>query len=171
MWGVSRKSVFKSADLSASVAVRYCAASGMPHAKNGISLQDLLIAALRKNGRPKPDGVSARTWVKTNSSHIREFSRSTGSNKVLAPAVEKAREDDGFLRSFEWRRLRMVAIKMHGARCKCCGASPKSGAVINVDHILPRKTHPHLALALDNLQVLCDACNHGKGNWDSTDWR
>ena len=35
----------------------------------------------------------------------------------------------------------------------------------------PRKTHPHLALSLDNLQVLCEDCNCGKGSWDSTDWR
>lgn len=42
---------------------------------------------------------------------------------------------------------------------------------MNVDHIKPRKTHPHLALDPSNLQVLCDVCNHGKGNWDKTDWR
>lgn len=28
-----------------------------------------------------------------------------------------------------------------------------------------------LALSLENLQVLCAECNHGKGNWDMTDWR
>jgi 5-methylcytosine-specific restriction endonuclease McrA len=42
---------------------------------------------------------------------------------------------------------------------------------INVDHIKPRKLFPHLALSLDNLQTLCSPCNHGKGNWDMTDWR
>lgn len=76
-----------------------------------------------------------------------------------------------FLLSFEWRKLRMEAIKKYGTRCMCCGASPKDGVVINVDHIKPRKTHPELSLDMDNLQILCDACNHGKGNWDTTDWR
>lgn len=76
-----------------------------------------------------------------------------------------------FLLSFEWRAVRMQAIKKYGAICQCCGASPATGAVMNVDHIKPRKTHPHLALVLDNLQVLCHECNHGKGNWDTTDWR
>ena len=78
---------------------------------------------------------------------------------------------DKFLETFEWRKARMKALKRYGARCQCCGASPMTGAVINVDHIKPRKLFPHLALSLDNLQVLCHDCNHGKGNWDMTDWR
>jgi len=46
-----------------------------------------------------------------------------------------------------------------------------NGAVMNVDHIRPRKLFPELALDINNLQVLCHECNHGKGNWDQTDWR
>ena len=42
---------------------------------------------------------------------------------------------------------------------------------MNVDHIKPRKKYPELALDKSNLQVLCEECNHGKGNWDETDWR
>jgi 5-methylcytosine-specific restriction endonuclease McrA len=76
-----------------------------------------------------------------------------------------------FLQSYEWRRLRMVALKRYGARCQCCGAAPQDGAVMNVDHIKPRLLFPHLALDINNLQVLCHECNHGKGNWDTTDWR
>lgn len=76
-----------------------------------------------------------------------------------------------FLLSYEWRRVRLEVLKKYGARCQCCGASPDTGAVMNVDHIKPRKTHPELCLDISNLQVLCDACNHGKGNWDKTDWR
>ncbi len=79
---------------------------------------------------------------------------------------------DEFLASYEWRRLRMEVIKERGARCECCGATPADGkTVINVDHVKPRKTHPELALVKTNLQVLCHVCNHGKGNWDQTDWR
>lgn len=78
---------------------------------------------------------------------------------------------DAFLLSFEWRRVRMQALKKYGARCQCCGASPAEGAVMNVDHVKPRKLFPHLALDMDNLQILCHECNHGKGNWDHTDWR
>lgn len=78
---------------------------------------------------------------------------------------------NAFLESYQWRRVRMEALIKHKAICQCCGASRKTGAVINVDHIKPRKLYPHLALDLNNLQVLCHECNHGKGNWDMTDWR
>ncbi len=78
---------------------------------------------------------------------------------------------DAFLASYEWRKLRMQILLRDSARCGCCGASRIEGRVMHVDHIKPRKTHPELALDPNNLQVLCDICNHGKGNWDQTDWR
>ncbi len=90
------------------------------------------------------------------------------------PPKRKARfaQKDDFLFAYEWRRLRMEVIKERGTRCECCGHSPSDGVtVLNVDHIKPRKLHPELALDKANLQILCDACNHGKGNWDQTDWR
>lgn len=80
-------------------------------------------------------------------------------------------KDDRFYLSLEWRQLRYLAIKNCGGRCMACGASAEDGARIHVDHIKPRKTHPHLSLRLDNLQVLCEDCNIGKGGWDDTDWR
>lgn len=88
---------------------------------------------------------------------------------VLPRKTKKSAPD--FLLTYEWRKLRMKAIAHYGARCMCCGASPETGAVINVDHIKPRKLFPNLALEFDNLQILCSTCNHGKGNWDMTDWR
>lgn len=81
-------------------------------------------------------------------------------------------QSDAFLRSYEWRKLRMQAIEHYGRRCQACGASPTDGVtVIHVDHIKPRRQFPHLALVLENLQILCEPCNHGKGNWSQTDWR
>jgi hypothetical protein len=93
--------------------------------------------------------------------------------KASAPAVQLPRVvADDFLLSYEWRKLRMVVLKRRGARCECCGATPADGkTVINVDHIKPRLKFPELALVESNLQVLCNPCNHGKGNWDETDWR
>ena len=81
-------------------------------------------------------------------------------------------EEQGFLRSYAWRKLRLVVLKQQGRRCACCGATPSDGVtVLNVDHIKPRVRFPALALEISNLQVLCEACNHGKGNWDQSDWR
>ena len=76
-----------------------------------------------------------------------------------------------FLSTYEWRKVRMMALKKYGPKCMCCGATPADGAVMNVDHIKPRKLYPELALDLQNFQILCNPCNHGKGNWDQTDWR
>ena len=90
--------------------------------------------------------------------------------KTKKPKKPKVAKKD-FLESFAWRKVRMEALLKYGPRCMCCGATPQTGAVINVDHIKPRKTHPELALSLKNLQILCNECNHGKGNWNQTDWR
>lgn len=78
---------------------------------------------------------------------------------------------DSFLRSFEWKVVRMKALSKYGARCQCCGADKTDNVKICVDHIKPRKLYPQLALDINNLQVLCEVCNHGKGNWDMTDWK
>jgi 5-methylcytosine-specific restriction endonuclease McrA len=76
-----------------------------------------------------------------------------------------------FLESHQWRQVRFRVLSHYGSRCMCCGAVPKGNIVMNVDHIKPRKTHPELALEFDNLQVLCNVCNHGKGNWSDIDLR
>ena len=86
-------------------------------------------------------------------------------NRVQKKTVDK------FYNSYEWRKLRYAALKKYGAKCMCCGRTPDDGFVMNVDHIKPRKRFPELALDINNTQVLCNICNHGKGNWDETDWR
>lgn len=76
-----------------------------------------------------------------------------------------------FLEGYPWRRLRMEVLRARGAQCECCGATPQDGVRMHVDHIKPRRLFPDLALERSNLQILCEVCNHGKGNWDHTDWR
>ncbi len=80
-------------------------------------------------------------------------------------------QTDEFLKSREWRELRYLALLNCKGTCQLCGAKRKDGIILHVDHIKPRSTHPALALKLDNLQVLCEDCNMGKGAWDDTDWR
>lgn len=73
-----------------------------------------------------------------------------------------------FLSSPEWRALRSSALEIYENECVCCGAASKR---MNVDHIVPRKVAPHLALDIRNLQLLCPFCNNGKGNKDHIDFR
>lgn len=143
--------------------------------------------ALNVVGLQTSSGVSAKNFIKT---HIEVLKLHVDENRgrlatikqnrkaKKTPAVKPAKKvvnsfvaTDEFLSTYEWRKTRMVVLKKYGVRCQCCGATPATGAVINVDHIKPRKLFPDLALDVDNLQVLCHECNHGKGNWDQTDWR
>lgn len=95
--------------------------------------------------------------------------------KATKPEVRLTKEE--FYKSWEWRQLRMKVLKEFGRACQCCGATrddkiPTGGRVrIVVDHIKPISKHWHLRLVRSNLQVLCDECNQGKGNWDETDYR
>lgn len=98
---------------------------------------------------------------------------------VSPPRVRRQKPDKAIRRvlrkdfyvSDEWRSIRYEALKLHGARCQCCGMSPKEGKIMHVDHIKPRSKYPELALDVTNLQVLCEDCNLGKMARDETDWR
>lgn len=94
--------------------------------------------------------------------------------RVSAP---NSASKDAFYKSWEWRTLRMEVIKEFGRECQCCGAAPgmktASGDPVRicVDHIKPLSKFWELRLVRSNLQILCDECNQGKGNWDQTDFR
>jgi len=142
------------------------------------SLVEICVKGLIAKGCvPKSPNVghkSARSFMADHIDVLRgtpRIQKTPKSKTVERPQPIPSVASDAFLSTYEWRRVRMQALKKYGARCQCCGATPASGAVMNVDHIKPRKIFPELALSLENLQVLCHECNHGKGNWDMTDWR
>lgn len=166
----------------------------------GLSEVEQACLALEADGMPCPMNVEPEQWVRTNFSYIctkyhEKYPRVAVAAKTKAARKKRKKQrlverrpaapkppapktvsgidvtSDAFLSTFEWRRVRMEALKKYGPRCMCCGATPATGAVMNVDHIKPRKKWPSLALDVNNLQVLCHECNHGKGNWDQTDWR
>ena len=118
----------------------------------------------------------ARPW-ETREHHIKEVrkkherERKKRRRAERKERAEKRQEDKAFYESYEWRKVRYMALKACGGRCLACGRSAKDGVVIHVDHIKPRRFFPDLALKLSNTQVLCEICNHGKGCWDHTDWR
>ena len=73
-----------------------------------------------------------------------------------------------FYKTREWRDVRYKALVKFGKKCQACG---ETSGYIHVDHILPRSKYPDRELDINNLQVLCEACNIGKSNTDTTDWR
>lgn len=166
---------------------RYCKSRLGYASKPDTSLYDLVCMALEVDEMPMPMNMTAKQWVKENLDHIlgtNEFENLKSCSSQKAPKKKRSRpyraskssgntfvSSDAFLSTYEWRRVRMEALKKYGPRCMCCGATPANGAVMNVDHIKPRKLWPSLALDVNNLQILCHECNHGKGNWDQTDWR
>ena len=97
--------------------------------------------------------------------------KSKKQNRAKAKRKKLLNCRDDFYLSDEWRKLRYRVLKKYNATCMCCGADRSDGVKIHVDHIKPRSKWPHLALDFTNLQVLCEDCNIGKSNIDSTDWR
>lgn len=92
----------------------------------------------------------------------------------LMGKVVRRRSDNHLRRlsiSAAWKRVRYRALLRSKGKCELCGRGKAQDAILNVDHIKPKAHYPHLALNIDNLQVLCEECNNGKGAWDVTDWR
>ncbi|HEV2555455.1 MAG TPA: HNH endonuclease [Bosea sp. (in: a-proteobacteria)] len=127
------------------------------------------ILALMRAGAPvaSPDVADARLGKKRKVSKPR-LEPKPGS---LTQAQIEFIVGSAFLESYEWRKARYQALKVSSGCCCLCGRERPHSAVLNVDHIKPRRRFPELALTPSNLQVLCGECNHGKGNWDETDWR
>jgi 5-methylcytosine-specific restriction endonuclease McrA len=85
----------------------------------------------------------------------------------------KTHKGGGFYSTWEWKRVRYEALRLHDHRCQCCGWRPgdTEGGRLVVDHIKPRSKFPSLELDVGNLQVLCNDCNQGKSNVYTDDYR
>jgi 5-methylcytosine-specific restriction endonuclease McrA len=120
------------------------------------------------------------SWVRQNRADLAPLLKNSVTrikNLPVKKTLNYLENRDDFYKSWDWRTLRMQALKIHGPKCQCCGATRQSinmsgdNAVICVDHIEPLSKRWDLRLSLSNLQILCDECNMGKGSWDKTDWR
>lgn len=163
--------------------------------RGDIRLYEAVCLALEADGMPCPMDIELNSWVRSHLDFIYDEAKKafpyqyeqcfppTGiakekvqqigekQNKTIFNQEKSFIISNNFLFSYKWRKLRMEALIQYGRKCMCCGATPEAGAVMNVDHIKPRKRYPELALKINNLQILCHECNHGKGNWNETDWR
>ena len=88
-------------------------------------------------------------------------------NNYIQPFGGSREETGDFYHSREYLEKRYQTIKRSEGKCEACGSRES----IQVDHIKPRSLYPKLELELSNLQVLCQKCNSGKGNTDTTDFR
>jgi 5-methylcytosine-specific restriction endonuclease McrA len=110
---------------------------------------------------------------------VDEYERDYGMDRreaFAAAASDKAKEEykwaqEQFLKSDEWRKLRYKILLRGGGKCQLCGRTAHDGVKLHVDHIIPLSRDWSRRLDPNNLQILCEDCNIGKGNQDSTDWR
>lgn len=67
-------------------------------------------------------------------------------------------------KSKSWQKLRLTILRRDGYRCTSCGCEcygkkRNSGRPV-VDHIIPVKQRPDLAMVESNLRVLCGSCDN-----------
>lgn len=87
---------------------------------------------------------------------------------IIFPKKIKKRD---FYKSQKWREIRYEVLKENKGKCCLCGRSAKDGVILHVDHIIPLSVDWEKRLDKNNLQVLCDECNMGKLNKDTTNWK
>lgn len=80
--------------------------------------------------------------------------------KILSKGVDKKNIKPG---------IRWQVFERDNFKCVACGVSAADGAILHVDHIVPRSKGGKDVI--DNYQTLCHICNIGKGNKSRTDLR
>ena len=79
--------------------------------------------------------------------------------------MKEYKESLAFYHTAAWKRIRKAALARDGGMCQACMERLKDGVGFRprratmVHHIIPVKERPDLALELDNLRSLCDACH------------
>lgn len=141
-------------------------------ATHGVSAYELADQLIMLLGAP----VSADLNKRERALALHEWLSTSGIAPLKANGkareVHRSRqaEIEAFYDSWEWKKVRYEFLKGRERRCLCCGAGPEHGVRVVVDHIKPIRHHWDLRLDPNNLQVLCDDCNKGKGSCDETDW-
>jgi 5-methylcytosine-specific restriction endonuclease McrA len=82
-----------------------------------------------------------------------------------------------YQRDWKWKRRQRRFLQIWSEQCpSVCMRNPQHKVsidpwTIRVDHIRPIRYYWENRYDLDNLQVLCEACNDAKGSLDMTDYR
>lgn len=103
------------------------------------------------------------TWRKALEAFVSWANEGTSSSQITQ-VVRGIRPRRG-PRNINWR-LRALVLMRDGAQCQLCGADARHGALLHVDHIVPWSKGGETTLL--NLQILCNVCNIGKSDVEST---
>ncbi len=76
----------------------------------------------------------------------------------IDPRAKQRAEDKRFYGRVAWQKLRALKLATDPL-CDHCEKRGLTVPAVHVHHVKARKTHPDLALDLDNLQGLCIACH------------
>jgi 5-methylcytosine-specific restriction endonuclease McrA len=121
--------------------------------------------------------VSGTPCVIDSGQYLRQFAEKHGIRPYQPKEKRNIRRrkrsgPDPFYLSREWQSLRYAVIRDCQGKCQACGATAQtSGRPMHVDHIIPRSLDQSKALDYSNLQILCEACNLGKSNTDTINWK
>lgn len=75
--------------------------------------------------------------------------------------LKSADKGKGKQRGYISTKLRALVLKAYGYRCAYCGKNPREdGVKLHIDHKIPVEFDG--PTEFDNLQPLCEECNHGK---------
>jgi 5-methylcytosine-specific restriction endonuclease McrA len=115
--------------------------------------------------RPGPSRFSWNTYAyrfKTWRKALAQFVQWANEGE-LPPGLDGSAKNHGRRtpRNINWR-LRALVLMRDGARCRLCGAVPGDGVRLHVDHVKPWSKGGETVL--ENLQILCNVCNIGKGD-------
>jgi len=104
-------------------------------------------------------------WLRRRDSHNLESEVDLSAPDGISARAAKAAE----MRIRVMPALRWQVFQRDLWKCVACGRNSHDGAILHVDHIIPRSMGG--LDALENFQTLCDACNIGKSNRDATNLR
>jgi 5-methylcytosine-specific restriction endonuclease McrA len=120
--------------------------------------------------RPGPSRFSSntyahrfRTWRRALAAFVQ-----WANHGDISPRSEEGTKRSGKqgTRNINWR-LRALVLMRDGAKCRLCGAVPSDGIRLHVDHVKPWSKGG--MTVIENLQILCNVCNLGKGDAELDD--
>jgi 5-methylcytosine-specific restriction endonuclease McrA len=106
----------------------------------------------------------ANEWLETQDSEEAQEAETTETDEALHLASVAAEQRVRVMPAIRWQ-----VFQRDNWKCAACGRNSQDGIILQVDHILPRSKGGKDTL--DNFQTLCNVCNLGKSNRDSTDLR